>query len=128
MAASTVSEKLLIKAGNRVAVVAVPGDYEEIVGELPEGITLSEDTTATFDVVHGFFTSRETLDAKLDALRHAAGDRGILWISYPKRTSGIETDLSRETLRSFLAKKGLRAVSLISVDDTWSAMRFSPSP
>ena len=128
MATSAVSEKLLIKAGNRVAIIAAPGDYGEIVGDLPDGITLSEQTAGSFDVVHGFFTTKAELLDRLDDLKSAAGQNGILWISYPKRTSGLETDLSRDVLRSFLSEQGLRGVSLISLDDTWSAMRFRRSP
>ena len=124
MAASSVAQKLQIKGGNRVAIISVPGDYGEIVGSLPEGITLSEGTAGEFDVVHGFFTMHAELADRLEELKLAMGATGILWISYPKRSTKIETDLNRDILRSYLGKNGLRAISLISVDNTWSAMRL----
>lgn len=124
MAASSVAQKLQIKGGNRVAIISVPGDYGEIVGNLPEGITLSEGTAGEFDVVHGFFTMHAELADRLEELKRAMGTSGILWISYPKTSAKVETDLNRDILRRYLGENGLRAISLISIDNKWSAMRL----
>ena len=59
------------------------------------------------------------------AIRAAKHD-GLLWISYPKGSSKVKTDLNRDILRGLLHKEGLDAVAMISIDDVWSAMRFRP--
>ena len=52
---------------------------------------------------------------------------GLLWISYPKRSSKVETDLSRDVLWDLMMETGLRPVTQVSIDDVWSALRFRPA-
>lgn len=71
-----------------------------------------------------FFTQALPLDTQINELKSALLENGILWISYPKQSAEQETDLNRDILRELLAGKRSKAVSRVSIDDTWSALRF----
>ena len=123
MADKEISHKLRIRTGNSIAVLHAPAGYESLVGRLPPGVVTSKTLDGIYDLVHAFFTRRMDLAAQVEDLKTAMADRGILWISYPKGGQG-GTDLSRDNLRDFLAENGLQAVSQVSIDTTWSALRF----
>ncbi len=123
MADKEISHKLRIRTGNHIAVLHAPAPYEGLVGRLPPGVAVSTRMEGIYDLVHAFFTRLEDLSRQVDGLRTAMADKGILWISYPKGGQA-NTDLNRDILREYLAENGLEAVSQVSIDDTWSALRF----
>ena len=63
------------------------------------------------------------MEEKLPKLKLFSKRKGVLWITYPKGTSGVKTDLNRDKIRDYVSTQGLQAVSLISIDNTWSALR-----
>ena len=85
---------------------------------------METDLADSYDLIHGFFTQYQVLENKIEDIKTALVDEGILWISYPKQSAKKDTDLNRDILREGLAGHGLKAVFQISVDDTWSALRF----
>jgi hypothetical protein len=121
---SSLVQKLRIQDGSRIAAVNAPPDFLTALGELPPGASVDESLDGAFDVVHGFYTKKADLEAELSGLKAAMKDKSILWIAYPKGTAKRETDLNRDILREFLLQKGLQAVSLVSINGVWSAMRF----
>ena len=123
MADKEITHKLRIRTGNSIAVLHAPAAYERLVGRLPPGVVVSTSLEGIYDLVHAFFSRRADLAAQLEALKTAMADRGILWISYPKGGQA-GTDLSRDNLRDFLEENELQAVSQVSIDATWSALRF----
>ncbi len=127
MAESTLIKKLSIKAGMRALVLNAPEGYLESIKELPEGVKIDQGADGEYDFVHLFVRNREELDHVVDQAVQAARYDAILWISYPKGSSGVETDLNRDKLWAALSGKGIRPVSQISIDEVWSAMRFRPS-
>ena len=126
MAISSLIKKLRIQAGQRMLVANPPPGYLESLGDLPEGVVLSEEAEGRFDFVHLFVKDSAELNDLGPAAIEAVAYDGLLWISYPKRSSKIETDLSRDVLWELMAETGLRPVTQVSVDDTWSAVRFRP--
>ena len=124
MVQSPVAKKLQIKPGNKVLVLNAPDSFGQELGSLLEGVSLSATLDGEFDVVISFYTQKTEAEADVNALRKSMGQAGILWVAYPKGTSKVATDLNRDILRVSFEEKGLKAVSLVSIDSTWSAMRF----
>ena len=123
MAISTIARKLQIKPGMKVALVNAPAGIAESLGPLPDGATISRGALA--DAVIAF--TRDDAELRRIAPQAIKGmnEGGLLWLCYPKGTAKIKTDLNRDVLRETVAARhGLEGVSLVAIDDTWSAMRF----
>ncbi len=121
---TTLAKKLKIRPGSRLLILNAPRNYREKLGALPEGASISEGGDGEFDVVLAYCTKKSDLDQQIGLLKSAMGEKGILWVLYPKGSSKMDTDLNRDILRAHLAGSGLEGVALVSVDETWSAMRF----
>jgi hypothetical protein len=117
----TIAQKLGVKAGNRVYPINAPAGYARLLGDLPDGASLTDRPPA--EVVHLFAHDAAELQRSGKAAIDAVAPGGLLWISYPK---GGRTDLHRDSLMLALVPDGWRGVSLIAVDETWSAARFRP--
>jgi hypothetical protein len=124
---SPLAKKLLIKPGQQVAVINAPTDYLNELGALPEGVTLTATPNGKFDQAHLFAKDTKELKRLAPRALRALKPDGILWISYPKGSSKIQTDLTRDVGWDVVRDAGFEGVSLISVNDVWSAMRFRPS-
>lgn len=122
---TNLAKKLQIKPGHRVLVVNGSKGFEQELGELPDGAELTNAGAGEFDNVIAFFTKKTDFDARASELKKSMGEKGILWVCYPKGTAKVETDLNRDILRNHAEDRyKLQGVSLIAVDDTWSAMRL----
>ena len=71
-----------------------------------------------------FVTARKELEAQLGSLKSALQPKGLLWVTYPKGTSKVKADINRDTIAEYAKTVGLQAVAMVSVDDTWSALRL----
>jgi hypothetical protein len=117
-----VGKKLLIKPGHRVAVMNAPDGYEARI------VTGGAEAAAKkADVVVAFAEDTKTVARMAPKAIAAAADGGILWLAYPKKTSAIKTDISRDHGWEPFAKAGWEGCSLVAIDETWSAMRFRRS-
>ncbi|UCE41241.1 MAG: hypothetical protein JSV17_17715 [Candidatus Aminicenantes bacterium] len=126
MADSPLIKKLLIKPGHRMTVINSPEEYMERLSPLPEGADGTQKLVGEFGFIHVFAKNSQELEKFVaNAMRVQKYD-GIFWTSYPKKNSGVKTDLSRDILWKMMEKKGLRAVSAVSIDTMWSALRFRP--
>ena len=124
MSKTSLVKKLRIKSGDRVAVLHAPEGYLSMLVDMPEDVSVLETLDGRFDIVHAFYTKMETLDSDVGVLIPAMKEGGILWISYPKGTAKKETDLNRDIIWKYITPKGLKAVSMIAIDEVWSAMRL----
>ena len=127
MSEKAVAEKLLIKAGYRVLIVDPPSGYLSTLGKLPDKVTLLDQPAANADLVQLFVASRKELEAKLPLLKPALKPNGLLWITYPKGTSKTKADINRDSINAYAHSIGLQGVAMVSVDDTWSALRLKPT-
>jgi len=93
---------------------------------LPQGVELADGPEGTFDFVHLFVKNVAELESLGPTAINAVKHDGLLWISYPKRSSKVKTDITRDVGWDLLAQAGLRAVTQVSIDDVWSALRFRP--
>ena len=128
MSKTPLVKKLRIKGGNRLALLHAPEGYLSMLVDLPEDVVIVETIDGTFDIVHAFYTKMDTLDKEIDGLKAALKEDSILWVSYPKGTSKKDTDLNRDIIWKYMTPKGLKAVSMIAIDEVWSAMRFKVVP
>jgi hypothetical protein len=120
-------KKLLIKAGMRLAVFNAPEGYVESLGPLPEGAGFVDGPVGGLDFVQLFVKNRGEYDLLGPAALGAVKMDGMLWICYPKKSSGVESDLDRDVVWRMLQPAGVRPVTQIAIDEVWSALRFRPS-
>jgi hypothetical protein len=126
MAENALVKKLKLKPGQRAAIVNAPNGYLGQLQSLPEGVELSETLTGAFDWVQVFVRNKAELDGAVPELVAALKPESLLWISFPKGSSKIQTDLTRDTGWDALQAADLKWVTLISVDATWSAFALRP--
>lgn len=127
MNASPLAKKLRLQQDQEVLILNAPEGYVESLGDLPAGARLIQNAEpGTCDFVH-LFVKNSAQFAQLGPTAIAAiRYDGILWISYPKKSAKVETDLSRDTMWTLLAEVNWRPVSQVSIDAVWSAVRFRP--
>jgi hypothetical protein len=120
----SLAQKLGFKPGYRVSVLNAPRDYKTIMGELPQGVVLIHELVGPFDLIHFFTQKRKELEKNFPVLKLELSKCGGLWVSWPKASSGIETDLNDNIVREIGLRNGLVDVKIASVDKTWSALKF----
>jgi hypothetical protein len=116
--------KLGIKAGSRVALVGAPEGFALSAGELPAGASVRRSVRGPLDVIVAFFERRARLERRLPALRSALDPAGGLWISWPKRSSGMASDLDENVVRACGLAAGLVDNKVCAIDEVWSGLRF----
>ena len=119
------AKKLGIVEGTRFAVKSDPPDFAANLGPLPIGAVRLSRVRGPLDVAIGFFTARSKLLAAWPALTRAAAPAGSVWVAWPKRSSGVATDITEDTLREDLLPSGWVDSKVCAIDDTWSGLRFS---
>lgn len=116
-------KKLGIKPGDRAWFSGAPSGYEDALqkaGEFEVAKNLGKD----FDFLHFFTASRARLTREAPKLRDSLKSKGMLWISWPKKSSGVATDLDENIVRDIGLKAGLVDVKVCAVDETWSGLKF----
>jgi predicted SnoaL-like aldol condensation-catalyzing enzyme len=126
MTTNSTVKKLGLKPGMRALMIAAPSGYLKSLAPLPEGVVLSEKMGGTHEFVQFFATRKSDIESSSTKLLKTAAAGALLWITYPKKTSGVESDLSREAVWAAMDGTGWRPVSQVAIDDVWSALRFRP--
>ena len=116
--------KLGIKPNARLGLIGAPRDFDEVLGELPPGVTVRRRVHGRFDVLVVFVQKRSELERRLPALKQALDQAGGLWVAWPKRSSGVATDLGDGTVRELGLASGLVDNKVCAIDATWSGLRF----
>ena len=119
-----VAQKLGLKSWMRVKTRNAPGRYQQLLGPLPSDVQISTRLRRPVDLVHVFSIARAHLAAEL---RHAIDEieqDGAIWVSWPKKTSGVATDLTEEVIREVALPMGLVDVKVCAVDETWSGLKL----
>ena len=117
-------KKLEIKEGTRVATVGAPADFSTTLGALPPGARLQRGLSSPRDLTIWFVTSRRQLEGDL---RRVTPDKGTgsLWVAWPKKASGVNTDVTEDVLREVILPLGLVDRKVCAIDATWSGLLFS---
>ena len=118
--ALTIAQKLKIREGNTILALNAPAEYKKSLGSLPPGAN-TVSAGKTIDQVHWFVTDKVQMEKELKKILPLIKENVICWIFYPKGTSKIQTDLTRDKGWDELLKHDLQWISLVSFDETWSA-------
>ncbi len=116
-------DKLGIKADTLVGLVNPPEDFLQTLGDLPEGARAGEKYVNDCGLTLWFTRSSDELEAKIAAIFSQAA-RGPVWIAWPKKSSGLKSDLSQQVVRETSLANGLVDYKICSIDQTWSALLF----
>jgi hypothetical protein len=118
-------QKLGFKPGMKVAVLGAPEGFGETLGELPDGVAVATRLgPASKDMVIVFVTERVALQRRLDALRTAIAPDGMVWVAWPKKASGVTTDITEDVVREVVLPVGLVDVKVCAIDATWSGLKL----
>ncbi|HEV3390655.1 MAG TPA: DUF3052 domain-containing protein [Solirubrobacteraceae bacterium] len=117
--------KLGIKPGARVGLIGAPEGFDSTLGDLPDGVAVRRRLgREPFDVIVGFFSRRSTLERRLPGLSAALDPAGGLWIAWPKRASGVTTDVTEDAVRDLGLAAGLVDNKVCAIDEIWSGLRL----
>ena len=119
-------KKLQMKPGTRIKIQGVPKDVMPSLTPLPEGTSLIGSSKGPFDGALIFCRNHKDVEEKAARAVADIPSDGLLWLCYPKGTSGLATDISRDRGWEAIQKMGLRPVRAVSINDTWSALRWRP--
>jgi len=119
-----VVQKLGLKPGFRIFVDGLSVAYSDIVGELPADMMMAKTAKAPLDAVHLFATEAKGLAAKLRSHRQAIAPDGMIWVSWPKKSSGVATNLTEKEVRETALANGLVDIKVCAVDEVWSGLKF----
>jgi len=118
------AKKLGIKEGSRIALVNAPKDFESELGELPDKVEFVKRSTRALDIVLFFVLSERALARDFAKLAEKLATNGMIWIAWPKKSSGVTTDLSFEPVQRIGLDAGLVDVKICAIDETWSGLKF----
>jgi hypothetical protein len=117
-------QKLGIKPGFCIFVDGLAASYRDIVGELPDSVTIAKTAKAPLDMVHVFVSEAKGLAVKLRNHRKAIAPDGMIWASWPKKASGVVTDVTEALVRETALANGLVDIKICAINEVWSGLKL----
>ena len=117
-------KKLGIKPDFSVRVVNVPANYWSLLGPLPPNVHVSSEGEMELDFIHIFASTLSGMQESVISLKTNLKKDGMMWISWPKGSSGITTDLNRDIIRAFILQTELVDIKVCAIDETWFGLKF----
>jgi hypothetical protein len=117
-------DKLGIKPGTRIAILNAPRGYRTTLGKLPSGVTVTSTARGVLPFIQFFAVHRALFERQLPALLRALEPDGTLWVSWPKKASGVPTDMTEDVVRAVALPTGLVDVKVAAVDEVWSGLKL----
>ena len=117
-------KKLGLKPPLSLVAVGAPREYLDWLGGLPEGLRIVSRTNKPVRAAHVFVTKRAVLERNLVAFRRQLEQDGFLWVSWPKRASKLETDITEDTIREVALPLGFVDIKVCAVSDVWSGLKL----
>ncbi len=118
------AKKLRIKEGFRVRLTSAPRNYPDLISPCPENVRMSSTLNKDVDIWHLFSKFLSELQAELEKAMAGIRPDGMIWVSWPKKSSGAETDVSENKIREIALPLGLVDVKVCAVDETWSGLKL----
>jgi len=118
------AQKLGIKVGQRVTSINAPAAYRKWLTPVPEAVSFSNKVDKDAAFVHFFVSERKTLEKELKRLRKVIADAGVVWASWPKKSSGVKTDVTEDVIRAVALPLGFADIKVCAVDETWSGLKL----
>ncbi len=117
-------QKLGIKPSSTVTVIDEPANYRQLLGSVAKSVQFTDQVAKDAAFVHLFAKERSKLDKSLRQLQTKLADAGIVWVSWPKKASGVQTDITEDVIRAVALPLGFVDVKVCAVDDTWSGLKL----
>jgi hypothetical protein len=117
------AKKLGIKDGSRIALFHQPEYYFQLFTDFPENVEVINNPS-NLDLIHYFTKEEKQLVADISKLKSQIKPNGMIWISWPKKSSKVETDITEDIIRGIALKNGLVDVKVCAVDNTWSGLKL----
>lgn len=118
------AQKLGIKAGWTIALLHAPDNYLDLLVGLPDEVTIQQELNPDLPFIHFFCTERSRLEASFPAMRAALLQNGMVWISWPKKSAKVSSDLDENIVRELGLACGLVDVKVVAIDSIWSGLKF----
>ena len=118
-------KKLGIKLGHGLAVINEPAAYWKWISPLPEGVVVkSKPSPKSLDFIHLFVTEKKAYEKEVLRFKKSMKPDGMIWISWPKKSSKMPSDLDENIIRNFALKNGLVDIKVCAVDEVWSGLKL----
>jgi len=117
-------QKLGIKPGTIVVAIDAPDNYRRLLGQIPSGVNFATRPIGNTRFVHLFITERRALQNHLSALRRKIAEDATLWVSWPKKSSGVPTDVTEDVIRAVALPLGFVDIKVCAVDEIWSGLKL----
>jgi len=122
--ATPLTKKLGLKADSNLVLAGAPKDYLDLVTPMPAGVRIGTRLSTAADIVHVFSTCRADLEAFLISCRSKLKPDAMIWVSWPKRTAKVPTDITEDVIRAVALPLGLVDVKVCAVTDVWSGLKL----
>jgi hypothetical protein len=122
--ATPLAKKLGFKVGSRVLLINTPANYPQLVAPLPAGMTLSARLRKDVDICHFFTRSAAELAKRLLKLQFTIRTSGCIWVSWPRKSSKVATDITEDSIREIALPMGLVDIKVCAVDEIWSGLKL----
>jgi len=117
-------QKLGIKEGARAIFINAPENYDKILGPLPDKLSILNELNGPLDFIQFFTKSRAELEKELPKLKQLLVSNGMIWVSWPKKSSGVETDMTEDEVRRIAIPLQLVDIKVCAVDEIWSGLKL----
>lgn len=117
-------KKLGVKPGFRVVLVSAPKNFKQELGTLPDSATLTSATSDALNLILLFVSSEKSLRTQFAPLAARLQKDGMIWVAWPKKASGVVTDLNFNNVQRIGLDAGLVDVKICAVNDIWSGLKF----
>lgn len=118
------AKKLSIKPGFKIHVSGEPENYWKDLTPLPEKVDAVDRPVGDLDLVHWFVSEKKVFEKEFLKKKKLIKKDGMLWVSWPKKSSGVSSDLDENIIRELGLKNGLVDVKVCAVDEVWSGLKF----
>jgi len=118
------AQKLGIRPETTVILMNAPANYRNLLGQIADDAHFSDKIKKSSNFVHLFTTSRSDLEKRLMMLREKVADTGTVWVSWPKRSAGVDTDVTEDVIRAVALPLGFVDVKVCAIDETWSELKL----
>lgn len=118
------AKKLGFKEGFRVRVSNTPANYQSLVMPVPNNVLISRTIRSDIDIWHFFTKSASELRVAMPKMHKAIRQDGMIWVSWPKKASGVATDMTEDVVREIALPIGLVDIKVCAIDETWSGLKL----
>jgi len=118
------ARKLGLKSPLKVLTINAPQEYKSWLGDLPVGVILATKAKQPIEAAHIFTTESAFLDATLSKLRNELKQDGFVWVSWPKKSSKVPTDITEDTIREISLPLGFVDIKVCAVSEVWSGLKL----